>query len=465
MPSPLEELGRRFLDYSEGFTPHFRLSTRSSETQAQQYLCGLMQAQRKNMERIVEVVPDSDYQSLHHFLSNSSWDARAVMGQVADRADTALGGQADSCLLIDETSFAKKGEKSVGVARQWCGSLGKVDNCQVAVFASLSQGHYSTLIDTRLYLPKEWTDDPERCRAAKVPEEAIVARSKPELALEMIRDARERGLRFRWVGADGGYGQIPGFLRALDDSGESFVMDVHKDQRVYLEDPAPFVPESRTTRGRQPSRRVTNVENMRVDEWVGRQPRSSWKRIRLRDSTKGVLRIEILHRRIWVWDGTDETARCWHLMASREVGSCGPIKYGLSNLAKTTPARELCKMQRQRYWIERSFQDAKGESGLADYQARGWVAWYHHMALVMTAMQFMLEERLRQEDHHELMSCADIEVLLAHFLPRRDVGVEEVIRQMEIRHQQRQEAIDWAYKRQNEVTPRRIRHLGDQRRM
>ena len=420
-----------------------------------------MQAQRKNMERMVEVVPDSDYQSLHHFLSNSRWDARAVMRQVADRADTSLGGQADSCLLIDETSFAKKGEKSVGVARQWCGSLGKVDNCQVAVFAGLSQGNKSTLIDTRLYLPKEWTDDPERCRAARVPEEAIVARSKPELALEMIRDARKRGLRFRWVGADGGYGQIPGFLRALDDSGESFVVDVHKDQRIYLEDPAPFVPEPQSTRGRSPSRRVTIVENVRVDEWVGRQPRSSWKRTKLRDSTKGVLKVEILHRRVWIWDGTNEEVRRWHLIVTREVGGDGPIKFGLSNLAANTPARQLGKMQRQRYWIERSFQDGKGESGLADYQARGWVAWHHHMALVMMAMQFMLEERLRQKDHHHLMSCSDIEVLLAHFLPRRDVGVGEVVRQMEIRHQQRQDAINSAYRRQYACKSPRIRHLYD----
>ncbi|MCP4289412.1 MAG: transposase, partial [Gammaproteobacteria bacterium] len=236
-------------------------------------------------------------------------------------------------------------------------------------FASLSQGPHSALIDTRLYLPREWIDSPQRCLDAKVPEEHIVLRSKSELALEMVLQARERGVRFSWVGVDGGYGKEPSFLRALDDSGESFIADVHKNQRVYLEDPAPFVPESRHAGGRQRSRLVTEVDKLRVDEWARRQPRSCWQRIVLRDSTKGVLRIEVLHRRIWAWDGKEAKARCWHLVASREIGAGKKIKYGLSNLPATMSVRQIARNQRQRFWIERSFQDSKSESGLGDYQA------------------------------------------------------------------------------------------------
>ncbi len=291
--------------------------------------------------------------------------------------------------------------------------------------AVLSRGSHSSLIDTRLYLPREWTEDPARCREAKVPEKEIVDRTKPELALEMIRHARAQGLGFHWVGADGLYGQDGWFLRALDDREESFVVDVHKDQRVYLEDPAPFIRLRRSARGRRPHRRVTATKNLRVDEWARRQPRSSWKRMRVRESTKGTLRLEVLHRRVWLWDGKEERPRLWHLIVSREIGSREKTKYGLSNLPADTPIRQIARMQRQRYWIERSFQDSKSESGLGDYQARGWVAWHHHMALVMMAMQFMLEERLRQKEEHPLLSCANIEVLLAHFLPRRDVTEEE----------------------------------------
>jgi len=169
--------------------------------QAGQYLSGLMQARRATMLQMAEVVPESDSQALHHFLSVSDWDSQTVMDQVATGVDAELGGTLDSCLVIDETSFPKKGKKSVGVARQWCGTRGKTDSCQVGVFASLGHGSRASLIDARLYLPREWTDSERRCRQAGVPEPARSFRTKPELALEMVRRARSQGLRFRWVAA------------------------------------------------------------------------------------------------------------------------------------------------------------------------------------------------------------------------------------------------------------------------
>lgn len=141
-------------------------------------------------------------------------------------------------------------------------------------------------------------------------------------------------------------------------------------------------------------------------------------------------------------------ARCWHVVATREAGSPETIKYFLSNAAAQTSLERLVQMQRQRFWIERSFEDGKSESGMADYQVRGWLAWHHHMALVMMAMLFMLEEKLLHKKEYPLLSCADIEVLLAHFLPRRDVTVAEVVGQMEARHRARQRSIDSAYRRQ-----------------
>ncbi len=201
-----------------------------------------MQARRKNMERMAEVVMDSDEQALQHFLSNSPWDERGVLDQVARDADVLLGGMPDSALLIDESGITKKGRHSVGVARQWNGRLGKVDNCQVGVFAALSRGALATLIDTRLYLPKGWVDDTQRCVLAGVPTGARAFRSKAQLALEMVRANRRRGVRFAWVGMDGGYGKEPALLRALDADGEVFPADVHKDQQVYVADPRPEVP-------------------------------------------------------------------------------------------------------------------------------------------------------------------------------------------------------------------------------
>ena len=412
------------------------------------YLQGLMQASRKNMERMEEVVPDCSYQSLHHFVSDSEWDTRAVLDQVAQEADRHLGGSSSSCLLIDESSFQKKGESSVGVERQWSGRLGKVENCQVAVFASLAQGPYSTLIDTRLYLPKTWIQEPKRCLAAGVPESEVVLKSKADLAFEMVLQARQNGVRFSWVGVDGGYGKEPAFLRRLADHGVVFVADVHKDQQIYPEDPDPCVPEKKTTRGKKPTRLQAQSASQRVDAWAAAQPPELWQKVAVRPGTKGEVRVEALQGRVWLWDGSEPKARCWHVVAIREVSSPETIKYVLSNASAETSLERLVQMQRQRFWIERSFEDAKSESGLADYQVRNWRAWHHHMALVMMAMLFMLEEKLSHKESHPLLSCADIEVLLAHFLPRRDVTVEEVVRQMEARHEARQKAIDSAYRRQ-----------------
>lgn len=172
-----------------------------------------MQAERKNMQRMEEIVPDSNEQSLQHFLSNSPWDDRGVMDQVALDVDAEIGGHEDTMLLIDESGLPKKGEESVGVARQWCGQLGKVDNCQVAVFAALGRGERASLVDARLYLPKVWTNDKARCHKAGVPEHARAYRSKHELALDIVEHALELGLRFEWVAVDAFYGENGSLLR------------------------------------------------------------------------------------------------------------------------------------------------------------------------------------------------------------------------------------------------------------
>src|SRR6185369_10054997 len=352
-------MGYRFHNFTQRFTPHFQRGTRSVGEQAEQYLQGLFQAHRgrKNMERMEEVVPDCNYQSLQHFLSHSEWDARAVLDQVAREADRHLGGSPDSCLLLDESSFAKKGDKSVGVARQWSGRLGKVDNCQVGVFACLAKGASSTLINTRLYLPREWTNDLRRCLAAGVPRHEVVFKSKSELAVEMVLGARRNGVRFSWVGVDGGYGKEPAFLRRLEDHGEVFVAEVHKDQQIYLEDPAPSTPDKTSSRGRKPARLEAQTASLRVDEWLKAQPTELWQRVTVRRGSKGLLRLEALHARVWLWDGHEAKPRQWHLVATRELGSSETIKYTLSNAPAETSLERLVQMQRQRFWIERSFED------------------------------------------------------------------------------------------------------------
>jgi SRSO17 transposase len=413
--------------------------------QAETYLRGLVQAERKNMERMAEVVPETDYQRLQHFLTDSPWDHQAVMQQVAAEADRLLGEQCDTCLLIDESSFVKKGKDSVGVARQWCGRLGKVDNCQIGVFAVLCHGERHIPIDARLYLPKEWLDDRRRCRRAGIPATAMIARSKAQHALAMVQQARTDGLRFAWVGLDGGYGKEPWLLRALDAEGETFVADIHKSQIIYLTDPMPRVPERAAARGRRPGRLQAQTSVIRVDQWLAQQPSTAWQRVILRDSTRGKLTVEALNQRVWLWDGEEAAAHCWHLTVRREIIAPNEIKFTLSNAAAETPLERLAFMQGQRFWVERSFQDAKSTCGMADYQVRRWSGWHHHIAMVMIAMLFMAEERIARRDTEPLLSCADIVALLKHFLPKAAVTREDVIEQMRFRHRQRQASIDSAY--------------------
>jgi SRSO17 transposase len=185
-----------------------------------------------------------------------------------------------------------------------------------------------------------------------------------------------------------------------------------------------------------------------VQAWAKSQPEEAWQRTITRDTTKGKLQVDLLVQRVWFWNKEEAAARCWYLIVRREVGSQDTIKYSLSNApADTTPER-LAFMQGQRYFVERSFQDAKGTGGMDHYQIRGWQSWHHHMALVMMSMLFMLETRLEHKATLPLLSCPDIAKMLSTFLPRRDADIEEVYRQMEYRHKQRQASIDSAYWKQ-----------------
>jgi SRSO17 transposase len=414
------------------------------------YLRGLMQADpnKKNMERMEERVVDADEQQLQQMLTDSPWEHQAVIDQVALEADQWLGGHPNSCLLIDESGFKKAGKHSVGVARQWCGRLGKVDNCQVGVFAALGRDRRVTLVDERLYLPEKWCDDPKRCEQAGIPEAQRVFKTKVALALEMVAHQRRIGVRFSWVGADGFYGNDPAFLRGLDTMGEVFVADVHCNQLIFLEDPKPTVKKKKGKRGRNPTKLEANAPSLRVDQWQAEQPAEAWQRVKVRDSTRGVLEVEVLHRRVWLWDNEERAAHCWHLIVRRELNAPEEIKYTLSNAPAKTSVKRLAEMQAQRYWVERAFQDGKSECGMADYQVRKWSAWHHHMALVFMAMLFMLEERVRAAGVHPLLSCSDIEELLKHFLPRRAVTQEEVLAQMEKRHKKRLASIRARYAKQ-----------------
>lgn len=432
-----ENLAQDFIAFHRRYHSHFKLQTKSVVVQAEQYACGLMQAGLRNLERMVEAVPDAVWHEQQHFATYSPWNANGLMKHVACDADRLIGGQDDSFLVGDESAFSKKGDKSVGVARQWNGRLGKVDNCQVGVFTALARRDRVTLIDTRLFLPEEWTKDKKRCRRAGVPEDRLEHRTKPELLFEMVKKHRANGLRFAWTSVDALYGNDPAFLRGLEDEGETFMADVHCDQHIYLDDPRPYRPRRKSKRGRKPTRLKARRKSIRVDQWVAQQPATAWQTVTVRQTTKGELTVRVLHRLVWLWNGKEERARQWHLIVCEKIAETPQRKYSLSNAAHDTPRKRLAYMQSQRYWVERALQDAKSQAGLDEYQVRRWNGWHHHMAMCMLVQLFLLETKIKHANQCPLISCADVRRLLNHLLPRRDATLAEVIRQMMLRHQQR----------------------------
>jgi len=423
----------------KSYAEHFKSYRRDVSEKARQYASGLMQAgSRKNIYAISEVVPDTDDRNLQQFITHSKWSAREVLDHVARDADELIGDATQGALIIDESGFAKQGKMSVGASRQYLGRFGKVDNGQVAVFGVLAKGRFATAIDTRLYLPKEWTDDVERCNKAGIPESERVFKTKNQLALEIVEQARRNGVRFGWVGADAGYGSGPDFLFALADAGHTFLIDVHKSFVIYEVDPQPKPGSS--TKGRKPNGSISEQTSLSVQQFVQSCSTKDWRLYNVRETTRGSLKLRVLRKSVYVWDKQRGKGRRYELLVTESLDG-QDRKYSLTNQRPSTSTRRLCWMQRQRYWVERCFEDGKSQCGMADYQLRLWNAWHHHMALVMMAMLFMLSEKLRMQEQCPLLSCADIERLLAAFLPRRDASPEQVLSHMNRRHEMRRRAI------------------------
>ena len=423
------------MELCDDYGPHFVVKGRDVSAHARSYLSGLLGTQRrKNIGRIGEDVEESNYQGMQQLVSDSPWSDEATMEQLAREADGLLGGHRHSALYLDETSFVKKGNASVGVQRQYCGRLGKLENCQVGVFGCLGREQRVALIGYRLFLPQGWAGDEERCAKAKIPPAQRVHRTKTQLALEIVRESRQRGLRFSWVGGDEVYGANKEFTEALEDMGECFLLDVSSTVQLYEMDPTLARPKmGRPPKGQRVAAREVRART--VAEWAQLRFADESRTITIRETTRGALRARVWVKALWQWDGSSAPARSRLLIVRQEED--GSFKYSLSNAPATTRWERLAYMQAQRFWIERGFQDAKSELGMAQYEVRGWRGWHHHMTLVCLAMLFILKERVLAAEHTPLLSARDIVELLAFYLPRRHRREEEVFRCLQARHELR----------------------------
>lgn len=390
---------------------------------------------------MTERIPESNYQQLQHFISESEWDGKAVMKEVARNTNSSLEAlPGEKGLILDESGNEKAGDKSVGVGRQYIGNVGKVCNAQIGVYGGLSRADKISLVGAKLYLPKEWTADKKRCRKAGIPAEEQKYRTKPELGLEIIKEL-EGVIEYDWVGGDTIYGNSPELRKSLRELGKAFVLDVGEELQGCLEKPVPYVPQSSGGRGRNRSRLVIDQEKISLKKLIEQIEEKEWKTIKYREGTKGRLVREAVLKKVWIWKkGTQEVEET-ELLISRKLDKT-EVKYSLCNAPKGELSVEVALFrQMQRYWIERGFQEIKEQLGLHQYQVRGWRAWHHHIALTMMALHFILETQLENAENLPLMSCSDVKLMLGNILKNKLDEPEILMQTIHQRHRVRHKDI------------------------
>ncbi len=380
-------------------------------------------------------------QSLNHFLSDSVWDYGAVMDEVTHSFSSMIGKHlSETALVIDESSFPKKGKSSVGVARQYCGQLGKVDNCQVAVFGSLCWNNLSSLVQTRLYLPKEWTSDIHRLDKCGVPEENRTYKSKIDLAWDIIDYLwNDKKVKFGWVNLDAFYGRDQSLLEKMDKSGITYVADVPMDLKLYPKDFELIIPSN--PRGRKATKARPDQLPIRIDEYIKQLKSEDWEKLDVRPGTKGKIKARFHCKKVYLFDKNRSKKVITRLLIRKDKD--GTIYASLTNSNKRIG--NLARMQCKRYYIERAFQDNKQQVGLNQYQVRKYDAWYRHMVLCMMTMQFINEEKLKNNKKLQYMTAKDIKVMLAYHLDKRQKDFDELVQSIVKKNKKESQMLKYYY--------------------
>ena len=353
------------------FLSTFHLKFRRSEGKAalERYLTGLLtELPNKNCDTMASAVPGTSEQRLQEFLTKMQWDEDDLNRQRVEQmiTDTTVG---NGVLIFDDTGFEKKGKASVGVARQYSGTLGKVGNCQVAVTCGYADARASWPVAVRLYLPKEWSEDPERLERARVPAD-VTFKTKAQIALELLDQAHAWGVPHGGVTADADYGDNPNFLAGLEARHERYVVAVRSDFEVRLK-----------------GRAMAPCE--RADQALAAVPRCQWRTIRWRQGAKGWLRKKFVALRAWRLSSDGETHLGWLVGERAARGQAEERKCYWSNLSAKATLEELADYAHRRHAIEQFHEEAKGELGWDQYQGRLWPGFHRHAVTVMLAMSFL----------------------------------------------------------------------------
>ena len=357
----IEGLAGGLAEIAERIGPRF--SRPEPRARAIAYIKALMShAERKNGWQLAEEAGDMSPDGMQRLLNAAKWDADQVRDDLQDYVVEHFG-EPEAIITVDETGFIKKGRHSAGVQRQYSGTAGKVENCQIGVFLGYVSSKGRALLDRALYLPKSWTSDPDRCREAQVPEEACKFATKPELARRMIAHALERGVPARWVTGDEVYGRDSKLRRFLQEQRLSYVLAVASTQRMPC--------------GKEP---VTAAE---LAEEI---PPSAWKQMSAGNGAKGPREYNWAIRRL---DALKEEGYEAWLLVRQSLGPKRERAYYWVFAPTETRLADMVKVAGSRWSIEESFERAKGEVGLDHYEVRLWPAWHRHMTLSMLALAYL----------------------------------------------------------------------------
>lgn len=362
--APLPELA----EFLAPLRVHFTQAP-SAET-LRQYLTGLLSEHpNKNCDTLAEIIPDTNEQQLQHLLTNMVWDETSLNRQRIAQMQ-ALASEGDGVLIFDDTGFEKRGCHSVGVARQYTGTAGKVTNCQVTVNCHYAERTLAWPVATRLYLPHEWAADAERRKQAHVPE-PVKFQTKAEIALALLDEAKTCGVSHACVTCEADYGDNPQFLNGLEERGERHVVAIRVDFSVVLG-------------GSQAS------PVQRADAVLAEQPYAAWQTITWSKGAKGWERAKFLALRSWRVDG-DGTRHVGWLIGQRPArGQTGDWKYFWSDFPASTPLAVLVEYAHRRHWVEQYHEEAKTELGWDQYQGRRWDGFHRQAILIMLSFSFLV---------------------------------------------------------------------------
>lgn len=381
-PEAVQGCSDRLTGFLQRYLPKFYRAEQRAN--AVRVIRGLLSGlERKTCEPIANQA-ERPRKPIQFFVGAGKWDDEYVMTELREHVREELA-EPDGVVVIDPSSFPKKGTESCGVGRQWSGRLGKVDNCQVGVFLAYAASNGYAPLDRRLYLPEDWAEDDARREKCHVPPE-IKFQEKWRIALDLL-DRTLPGLPHGWIVGDDELGRAADFRAALRSRPERYILDVPCNTTVRDL-------EQRRPRRRHAGRgRKREVPFRRVDDWAKNQPASRWERITVRDGEKGPLEVDAMTVRVCAKQenriGPEE-----RLVVIRPVGE-SRTDYALTNADDQVPLAEMVRAQRQRHRVEEVFEAGNGEAGLDHYEVRSWVGWHHHITLSFIALWFLCLERRR----------------------------------------------------------------------